>query len=103
MLQEKNERVKLMKRDDNRGKRNERNCFNKLLQLQQALDVKQEELHNKEREMLMSGTLRHPALPANLAPWGYASPGIPRYFPDTQKEDPAFPRAEKEEEELPKP
>lgn len=103
LLQEHRERVKLMKRDENLWKRNERKCFNMFLGHQHALDIKQEELYNKEREMLMKGTLKHPALPANPAPWGYASPGIRRCFPDTEKEEPAFPRAEKEEEKLPKP
>ena len=103
LLEEHKERVKLVKDKENWRKRNERKHFNKLLKLQQAHDKKQEELYHKEREMLMSGTLRHPALPANPAPWGYASPGIPCYFPVTQKEDPAFPRAEKKKKKPPKP
>ena len=97
LLKEHKEHGELMRRAENHWKKDERKCLNKLLRLQKTLDTKQEDLYNKEREWLMNGTLKNPVLPANPAPWGWVSPGIPRYFPDTQKEDPAFPRAEKEE------
>ena len=81
LLQEHKERGELMRRAENHWKRNERKCFNKLLQLQKALDAKQEDLYNKEREWLMNGTLRNPVLPANPAPWGLPV----RVYPDTSR------------------
>ena len=105
LLQYHRERHMLEKKAEAQWKRTERNCLKKLLQLQKELDDKQEKLYIKEREMLMSGRLKSPVLPANPAPWGFASPGIPRYFPTyCEKEDPSFPRGVKEEEEkMPKP
>ena len=104
LLQEHKERGKLMRTAEKHWKRTEKKCLNKLLQLQKALDAKQEDLYNKEREWLMNGTLKSPVLPANPAPWGFASPGIPRYFPTyCEREDPSFPREVQEEEEMPVP
>ena len=100
LLQEAQERGKLMRTADKHWKRNQNRCLNKLLQLQKALDVKQEELYDKERKWLMDGSLKSPVRPANPAPWGFASPGIPRCFPKyCEKEDPAFPQEVKEEKE----